>query len=179
MKKRSMCSLFFVLLLAGCDAVSSYTPAIIKSSRIELSSVPLLSSAKNSSEAARSEPFISKAFSNAVPKTSSQVGSRVSSNTVSAVTADKNIEVLSLTSPIVRGQEASVAIKGKPDIEYTIKVIYKSGPSSAKGLEPKISEPNGTVTWTWKVSARTSAGNWSIEISGGESSVTVPFIVTE
>ena len=87
--------------------------------------------------------------------------------------------MLSLTSPIVRGQDASITIKGKPGIKYTIKVIYKSGASEASGLEPKNAESDGTVTWTWKVGARTTAGDWRIEVSGDGASVTVPFVVTE
>ncbi|HPF55090.1 MAG TPA: hypothetical protein PLV03_00990 [Clostridiales bacterium] len=97
----------------------------------------------------------------------------------STVTNVQDIQIISLTSPIVHGQDATITIKGTPGVKYTIQVIYKSGASEASGLEPKTAGSNGMVTWSWKVSSRTTPGTWSIEIAGGGASVTVPFVVTE
>lgn len=88
-----------------------------------------------------------------------------------------DIQLVSLTSPIKAGSTAKIEIKGSPNTEYIIKVIYSSGASSAKGLEPKTSDANGFVSWSWKVSALVKAGEYSIEISDGDASYKTTFTV--
>lgn len=78
---------------------------------------------------------------------------------------------------VLRNETAEVTIQGKPETEYTITVNYKSGPSKAKGLEPKASDSNGFVTWTWKVGGKTSPGTFTIVVSGGGEQETVKFTV--
>jgi len=80
---------------------------------------------------------------------------------------------------IKRGKDGTVVIQGKPNTEYTIRVYYKSGPSTAKGLEAKVSDADGMVTWTWKVSSRTTPGDFKIVVTGGGETVTVFYSVTE
>ena len=75
------------------------------------------------------------------------------------------ITVVSLTSPISRGSQASITINTAPNTYCTIKVYYKSGPSSAQGLDPKNSDGSGNCTWSWKVGSRTTPGDWRIVIS--------------
>jgi len=58
-----------------------------------------------------------------------------------------------------RGETAVFTFKGKANVLYSVKVIYTSAPSTAKGLEDKFSDENGVVTWEWKISSRTAAGN--------------------
>lgn len=140
-----------------------------------------VNSKKSSITSAKINSAVSSTLSQSFSSQQNSTNSILSSTSSTSSSDEKNqsIVVVSLTSPIVRGQDAKITVKGKPDVEYIIKVIYKSGPSKAKGLEPKTSELNGMVTWTWKVSAQTTAGSWSIEITGGESALTVPFVVTE
>ena len=88
-----------------------------------------------------------------------------------------DIQLVSLTSPIKAGSTAKIEIKGSPNTEYTIKVVYSSGASSAKGLEPKMSDANGSVSWSWKVSALVKSGEYSIEISDGDASYKTTFTV--
>ena len=76
------------------------------------------------------------------------------------------VVIVSLTSPIPRGNKATLSAKTSPGTLYSIIVQYKSGPSSASGLEPKAA-PEGNVSWTWTVGSRTTAGEWPIEISCG------------
>lgn len=83
------------------------------------------------------------------------------------------IQLKSITSPISRGQKATVEIIGKPNTEYTINVIYSSGPSQASGLEPAISDENGYAFWTWRVGASTALGTKEIQITDGVSTLTV------
>lgn len=83
-----------------------------------------------------------------------------------------------LTTPIKINAKATVRIKGKPDTEYKISVFYSSAASTAKGLEAKLSDGGGMVSWTWKVGARTKEGDFKIVISGGGETFTTYFRVT-
>ena len=65
-----------------------------------------------------------------------------------------------------RGEKATVSIQGTPNVRYTITVYYKSGASEAAGLEPKYADAQGYVSWTWKVGANTTPGEWPIIIQG-------------
>ena len=87
--------------------------------------------------------------------------------------------MLSWPEVIARNKKATVEITGRPNTEYSIKVHYKSGPSKASGLEAKVSDANGYVTWTWRVGSNTAPGTYRIEISDGEESITLYFTVVE
>ena len=75
------------------------------------------------------------------------------------------INVVSLTSPISRGSQASITINTAPNVLCTITVYYKSGPSTAQGLESKNSDGNGNCAWSWKVGTRTTPGDWKIVLT--------------
>jgi len=75
------------------------------------------------------------------------------------------INMVSLASPISRGSQVSITINTAPNVLCTIAVYYKSGPSTAQGLDPKNSDGNGNCTWSWKVGTRTTPGNWKIVIT--------------
>lgn len=89
------------------------------------------------------------------------------------------LDILSVTSPVEGGQNATLSAKGKPNTEYDIKVVYSSGESSAKGLENKNSDANGNVSWTWKVGAKTNPGTYTITVKGGGETDTIKITVTE
>lgn len=89
----------------------------------------------------------------------------------------EGLSVISWPKTISRNETGAVEIQGKPNTTYTIQVYYKSGASTADGLEAKISDDNGYAFWTWKVGGRTSAGTFRIVISGGGESKTVYFTV--
>jgi hypothetical protein len=78
---------------------------------------------------------------------------------------------------IGRNVVGTVIILGTPGTEYNIDVYYKSGVSSAKGLENKIADENGYVVWTWKVGPSTAGGTYKIIISGGNQEQMVLFTV--
>ena len=86
---------------------------------------------------------------------------------------------ISYPETVSRNELATVEFQGKPNTEYTITVYYKSGASTAEGLEPKISDASGYVSWTWKVGGRTSPGTFRIVVAGGGESKTVYFTVVE
>lgn len=91
------------------------------------------------------------------------------------------IQIISLTSPIDPGAEATLTAKTVPGASCTITVYHKSGPSEAQGLEPKTAGANGMVSWTWKVGASTTPGTWRIvvtaTINGQTYTQEIPFIV--
>lgn len=98
--------------------------------------------------------------------------------TTEEITNDK-ISVISASQNVKRGNKASLEILGKPNTNYTIKVYYSNSVSTAKGLEPKNSDKNGSVVWEWKVGTRTKAGKHKIEVSGGGEKLTLYFTTTE
>ena len=89
------------------------------------------------------------------------------------------LDILSVSSPIKGGQNATLSAKGKPNTAYDIKVVYSSGESSAKGLEDKTSDANGNVSWTWKVGAKTKPGTYTITVKGGGKTDTIKITVTD
>lgn len=65
--------------------------------------------------------------------------------------AESEVKLVSITSPISAGEIQTLTIKGEPNTEYTLKVRYSTGFSSAKGLGKAKTDANGKVTWSWKV----------------------------
>ncbi len=85
------------------------------------------------------------------------------------------ITVISYPKRIKNGETATLTIKGLPNTEYSIKVYYSSGASKAAGLENKISDSNGNVSWKWRIGSRTNEGEHKIEISGKDVSTVLYF----
>lgn len=92
---------------------------------------------------------------------------------------DSAIAILSVSSPVTQGQTAKLTAKGQPNTVYSIAVFYSSGQSSAKGLEEKTSDSDGTVFWEWKVGSRTKTGTYRIVVSGSGKSTETTFTVSE
>jgi hypothetical protein len=84
-----------------------------------------------------------------------------------ATAQNSEIKLANITSPISQGETASISIQGQPNTEYIIALHYSSGNSTAAGLENKISDNNGAVSWSWKIGAKTKTGTYNIDISGG------------
>ncbi|WP_100488595.1 hypothetical protein [Sporolactobacillus pectinivorans] len=77
------------------------------------------------------------------------------------------IQIVSSHLNVHRGNPASITIKGKPHALGTIRVVYKSGPSKARGLNNKISNSKGYVTWTWLVGGNTTKKTYTFYVSLG------------
>ena len=94
---------------------------------------------------------------------------------------DSDSDGLTITSwpkTASRNEVVSVTIKGKANTKYYIEVNYSTGPSTSKDLNPKTSNSDGIVTWTWKVGARSAAGTFDIIVKDDEGkSVTVKWTV--
>ena len=90
-----------------------------------------------------------------------------------------NINLVGLTSPVSRGNNATISIKGLPNTAYDIDVMYSSGESKASGLEDKTSDSEGNVSWTFKVSSNVKPGTYEVKITDGEDSVSYSLEVTD
>jgi hypothetical protein len=83
----------------------------------------------------------------------------------------------SLTSPIKAGEKATLVAQGKAGEEYRISVRYASGESSAQGLEPQIAAKDGSLSWTFRVSARVAPGEYPVTVTGGGEQLDCTMIV--
>lgn len=75
------------------------------------------------------------------------------------------VRLVSLTSPVNPGDNATIVVQTTPGALCLITVRYKSGPSKAKDLVPKTADSRGIVTWTWRVGTRTTLGRWPIIVT--------------
>jgi micrococcal nuclease len=57
-----------------------------------------------------------------------------------------------------------IQVRTSPAANCQITVIYKSGPSRAKGLVPKQANAKGDVAWQWRVGSNTTPGRWPIKV---------------
>ena len=89
------------------------------------------------------------------------------------------LTLVDLSTSVSAGSRAYVTVKGESDTVYSISVYYSSGKSSASGLESKMSDSDGLVSWSWSVGSRTSAGKYRIVISAKGESYTYYFEVTQ
>lgn len=79
--------------------------------------------------------------------------------TASAIyAADLPVVVVSLTSPAAPFSDATLEIQTTPAASCSIVVRYKSGPSKAKGLVPKLADGKGRIVWTWRLGSNTTPG---------------------
>ena len=111
---------------------------------------------------------------------SAETTAKAAESTVT-VTVDRSIgtalKLVDFTKTVKPGQNGSVTIRGTAGTKYSIRVLYSSGPSSAKGLEDKTAGSNGTVTWKWKIGTNTKPGKYEITVSGGGETLSLTFAV--
>lgn len=85
-----------------------------------------------------------------------------------------------VSAQVSAGNAAFVQAHGRAGEEYRIKVYLKSGPSTAKGLEEQTADADGGLSWNWKISARTTPGDYRIviaRISDERDALELPFTV--
>jgi hypothetical protein len=78
---------------------------------------------------------------------------------------DLPVTLISVTSPAVPFTDATLTISTTPGATCSIVVHYKSGPSRAKGLIPKVTDGSGRASWTWRVGSKTTPGRWPIVVT--------------
>lgn len=76
-----------------------------------------------------------------------------------------DVKLMALTSPVSPWARATIAVQTATAAECHITVWYKSGPSRARGLGPKVADSHGRVSWTWVVGSNTTPGTWPIAVT--------------
>lgn len=157
--------IIMISAISQCSGGSGSSSSQISSaSSSSIVSSEVASSEILSSEAPSSETLSSATTSSAVSSTSKAASS---STAIPAVTTNSKIAITDAPGTVSNGSNATLSIKGKPNTEYSISVYYSGGASKAQGLEAKTSGADGTVSWTWKVGAKTTAGTHRIVVEGG------------
>jgi hypothetical protein len=75
------------------------------------------------------------------------------------------VALVHLSSSVARFTDATIQVKTTPDAACSITVLYKSGPSRAKGLDPRLADRSGFVVWRWRVGSSTTPGQWPIVVT--------------
>lgn len=85
---------------------------------------------------------------------------------VLVATASGTVRKVTFTGVVSPNDCASLTVSVSPRARCTIKVVYDTVVSKAKGLGPKT----GTrLTWRWKVGSSTHAGRWPVTVDCGKS----------
>jgi hypothetical protein len=83
-----------------------------------------------------------------------------------APNATTTARLVSVTSPVKKNADATLVAHVVPARRCRITVHYKSGPSVARGLNPKR-PVHERVSWTWMVGGNTTLGRWPITVNCG------------
>jgi hypothetical protein len=82
-----------------------------------------------------------------------------------ALAAELPVSLVQLLSPVAPFSDATITVKTAPAASCAITVLYKSGPSKAKGLDPKLADRSGFVQWRWRVGSNTTPGQWPVVVA--------------
>jgi micrococcal nuclease len=84
-----------------------------------------------------------------------------------AVTASASASVrkVSFTVVVSPNDYASLTVNVSPPARCSIKVVYDTVVSSARGLDKKT---GGRITWRWKVGSNTNPGRWPVTVDCGK-----------
>jgi hypothetical protein len=66
------------------------------------------------------------------------------------------VKVTKVTETVSAGKTAAITVFTIKGASCGISVLYESGESTAKGLDPKKADAKGYVTWQWKVGLKTN-----------------------
>ena len=92
--------------------------------------------------------------------------------------ASVRLGLVSKTSPVKAGANATLTVRVSPSRACTIAVFYTTVKSQAKGLNKKT-PIGGRVTWTWKVGSNTLPGRHRIVVScGSAGTLNTSFVTT-
>lgn len=70
-----------------------------------------------------------------------------------------------MTSPVAKGDKATLTVHTAVGADCKIVVEYDSGPSQASGLVEKTADTNGDVSWSWTVGQTTKSGTYPITVT--------------
>ncbi len=99
----------------------------------------------------------------------SETETKNTASTQKPVNSDKideinnGITVITKTSPVSRGNGASIIIYGTPDKTYSIEFYENAdNPVKSEELSDKTADDNGFVSWTFKIGENCESGNKKI-----------------
>lgn len=81
-----------------------------------------------------------------------------------AANAKPSVAIVYLTTPSLRGTNASINVKTIPTAECTIAVTYGKTASTDSGLVRKTADDRGSVMWTWTIDPGAELGTWPVDI---------------
>ncbi|OWA34445.1 hypothetical protein B9G55_19315 [Saccharibacillus sp. O16] len=81
------------------------------------------------------------------------------------------ISVTSVPSPAYAGHRATVTAHAEPGESVSIKIMYKSGRSTARYLGQQTADASGNLSWTWLVGGNTTPGEWTLVIESSKGTV--------
>lgn len=85
-----------------------------------------------------------------------------------ATPAPAGYTVISLTSPIITGQDVTLTIKTVPNSACNLTYITPQGvTSNAPGLGATTANAQGICSWTWKITPGTKPGTGKLYITAG------------
>ncbi len=85
-----------------------------------------------------------------------------------ATTAQGGYTIISLTSPVQIGQNATLTIHTVPNSSCNLTYITPQGvTSNAPGLGAATATARGVCSWTWKIIQNTKPGTGKLEITAG------------
>ena len=90
--------------------------------------------------------------------------------------AAQTLALVSVTDPAIPGNRVTIAVKGKANTVYSIKVTLPSGsPSTAAAFNDATSDADGNATWNWTPQSNIKTGVASVVVTGGEETLTFTF----
>jgi micrococcal nuclease len=94
--------------------------------------------------------------------------------------AAASVTIISVTSPIARGSTATLNAQASPGANCSITyfVPVSGNVSEAQGLQAKVADATGRVSWSWTIGQGTTPGTGSIRVTGAGSSTTAQIVVT-
>lgn len=133
------------------------------------------SEVSESSIAVSQEPVVESTPEESTPIESS---SELESEPVSESEPSAELQFISVPTSVERNEDAYVQVKGAPNTDYSISVMYKSGLATADGLYTKTSDADGYVSWSWHIGGKTSTTyRPTITVSGGGQKISASFDV--
>lgn len=82
-----------------------------------------------------------------------------------AASAAGSVKRVAFTSTVAPNDYATLTVAVTPKARCTIKVVYDTTTSHARGLGAKT---GAKVTWRWKIGSSTHAGRWPVTVDCGK-----------
>ena len=157
---------------------TSKTESIVETSKIQTSKVENSHNETSQNQTSQSSTSHETSKTQVSKTETSKEPSTIQPSVIEPNPSD-NIRLISFSPvPCNPGDEVTITVQGTPNTLYSIKVVYNSGASKSKDLNPKTSDGNGVVSWTWKVGTKTALGTYPVTISGGNQKYTAHLIVS-